>query len=461
MKDLKMETLEALSTTDKYVELFRQNRGLIGDDDPIFLENLRDEAIRSFEKTGFPLRKQERYKYTHLEPVFDGELSFLFSPRTISFDDEELFRCDVPMLDSHVLTVLNGFFYNPEGPSLYELENGVIYGSLKEAIHRYPDLVARYLGKNASMEQEAFVALNTAFSQDGIFLYVPEGRQLEKPIQIIHLLLSDKNQMVQHRNLFVLEKDASAQVIVCDHTLSPHLFLTNSVTESYTGENGDLDILRLQNEHNNSCQVTNTWINQGRHSRCQHGTITLHGGMVRNNLHIHMEGEGAETNALGLFLIDKNQHVDNFTVIEHASPHCTSNQHYKGVLDDSSTGAFNGKIHVHPDAQKTEAFQANNNILLTDNAKMNTKPQLEIYADDVKCSHGATVGQLDEDALFYLQSRGIPKEESRLMLMDAFVHDVISRIRQSSLQLRISDLVGKRLRGELSRCNNCAMHCHD
>jgi Fe-S cluster assembly protein SufD len=456
-----METLEALSTADKYIELFKQNRGLIGPEDPDFMAEMRENAIRSFEENGFPLRKQENYKYTHLEPAFDGELSFLFSPRSISFDDEELFRCDVPMLDSHVLTVLNGFFYNPEGPSLYELDNGIIYGSLKEAMIKYPELVSRYLGKNASLEKEAFVSLNTAFSQDGIFMYVPEGKQLEKPIQLINLLLSDKNQMVQHRNLFVVEKNASAQVIVCDHTLSPHLFLTNSVTESFVGENGDLDILRLQNEHNNSCQVTNTWISQERNSRCQHGTITLHGGMVRNNLHIYMKGEGAETNALGLSLTDKMQHVDNFTIIEHQSPHCTSNQHYKGVLDDTSTGAFTGKIHVHPDAQKTEAFQTNNNILLSDTAKMHTKPQLEIYADDVKCSHGATVGQLDEEALFYLQSRGIPKDESRLMLMDAFAHDVISRIKQPSLQERISDLVGKRLRGELSRCNNCAMNCHD
>jgi Fe-S cluster assembly protein SufD len=267
--------------------------------------------------------------------------------------------------------------------------------------------------------------------------------------------------MVHHRNLFVLGKNASAQIIICDHTLSPHLFLTNSVTESFTGENSDLDILRLQNEHNNSCQVTNTWISQESHSRCQHGTITLHGGMIRNNLHVKMKGEGAETNALGLFLIDKRQHVDSFTVIEHLSPHCTSNQHYKGVLDDTSTGAFNGKIHVYPGAQKTEAYQANNNILLTDTARMSTKPQLEIYADDVKCSHGATVGQLNEDALFYLQSRGIPKDESRLMLMEAFAHDVISRIKQPTLQERISGLVGKRLRGELSRCNSCAMNCND
>jgi len=455
------DTLEALSTTDKYIDLFQKNSEQISNGDPQFMKKLRQEAIRSFEKTGFPLRKQELYKYTHLEPVFDGELSFDFSPRKIHFDDAELFRCDVPMLDANVLTVLNGFFYNPETPPLYVLENGIIYGSLKEAIHQYPDLVSKYLGKNASLQDETFVSLNTAFSQDGIFLYVPEGQQLDKPIQIIHLLLSDKNQMAHHRNLFVVEKNASAQVIICDHTLSPHMFLTNSVTEAFAGENADLDVLRLQNEHNNSCQVTNTWISQDRHSRCQHGTVTLHGGMVRNNLHVNMEGEGAETNALGLFIIDKLQHVDSYTVIEHASPHCTSNQHYKGVLDDMSTGAFNGKIHVYPDAQKTEAFQTNNNILLTDTAKMNTKPQLEIYADDVKCSHGATVGQLDEDALFYLQSRGIPRDESRLMLMDAFANGVISMIKQPALQDRIFSLVGKRLRGELSRCNNCAMHCQD
>jgi Fe-S cluster assembly protein SufD len=455
------DTVDTITTAEKYIELFQNNRALISNGEPDFLKQLRENAIQSFGESGFPKRKEEHYKYTHLEPVFDGELDFEFKPRNIEFDDKELFRCDVPMLDSHVLTVLNGFFNNPGTPPLYELENGIIYGSLKEAILRYPELVAKYLGKNASMKNETFVSLNTAFSQDGIFLFVPDGATLDKPIQIIHLLLSDKNQMVHHRNLFVIGKNASAQVIICDHTLAPHMFLTNSVTEAYTGENGNLDILRLQNEHNNSCQVTNTWITQERASRCKHSTITLHGGLVRNNLHVKMNGEGAESNALGLYLTDKMQHVDNYTIIEHASPNCTSNQHYKGVLDDTSTGTFNGKIHVYPDAQKTTAFQTNNNILLSDTAKMNTKPQLEIYADDVKCSHGATVGQMDEDALFYLQSRGIPKDESRLLLMDAFADGVISRIEQTILQIRIRDLVGKRLRGELSRCNNCAMNCKE
>jgi Fe-S cluster assembly protein SufD len=450
-----------MQTLDKYLELYQQHSQLIGKDDPLFLKELRNMAVSDFELAGFPQRKEERYKYTHLEPVFDGELSFDFQPRKIHFDDAEIFRCDVPMLDSTVLTVLNGFFHNPGGETLTRLDNGIIFGSLKEATSRFPELIKKYLGKNAPTDNEPFVALNTAFSQDGVFLYVPKGIRMEKPIQIINLLLSDKNQMVQHRNLLVLESNAVAQVIICDHTLSPHMFLTNSVTEVYTGENADLDLLRLQNEHNNSCQVTNTWIRQDRHSRCQHGTITLHGGMVRNNLRVNLEGEGSEISALGLFLLDKMQHVDSYTVIEHSKAHCTSNQYYKGVLDDTSTGAFNGKIHVHPDAQKTEAYQTNNNILLTDTARMHSKPRLEIYADDVKCSHGATVGQLDEEALFYLQSRGIQKDESRLMLMDAFTWDVISKIKQPSLQERITDLVGKRLRGELSRCNNCAMHCAD
>lgn len=450
-----------MQTFDKYLELFQRNRAQIGQDDLPFMTKLRDAAMASFRESGFPQRKEERYKYTHLEPVFDGELDFDFQPRNIKYDDKDLFSCDVPLLDSQVLTILNGFFHHPGAEALTSLDNGIIYGGLKAAMSQYPALVEKHLGKNAPTTDEPFVALNTAFSQDGIFLYVPKGVSMEKPIQIINLLLSDKNQMVQHRNLFILESNAMAQVIICDHTLSPNMYLTNSVSEVYTGENADLDLLRLQNEHNNSCQVTNTWIKQERHSRCQHGTITLHGGIVRNNLRIDLEGEGAETSALGLFLTDKMQHVDSYTVIDHSTPRCTSNQYYKGVLDDLSTGAFNGKIHVHPDAQNTEAFQTNNNILLTDTAQMHTKPRLEIYADDVKCSHGATVGQLDEEALFYLQSRGIPKEESRLMLMDAFTWDVISKIKQPSLQERITDLVGKRLRGELSRCNNCAMHCED
>ena len=215
----------------------------------------------------------------------------------------------------------------------------------------------------------------------------------------------------------------------------------------------------MQNQHNNTVQVSNSFVYQERDSRVSTNVITLHGGSIRNNLVVSLDGEGCENNSFGLFLADQEQHVDNFTFVNHMKPNCVSNQLYKGILDDKATGAFNGKIHVWKDAQKTIAYQKNNNILLTDDAKMNSKPQLEIYADDVKCSHGATVGQLDQDALFYLRSRGIDEKESRLLLMYAFAHEVVSKITVPALQERTDDLIDKRLRGELSRCYDCKMKC--
>jgi len=445
----------------KYVDLYTGNRELISRDEPPFVTGYRDEAISRFDAMGFPAKKAENYKYLHLEPFFNGGLTTFLEPRKLEFDVEDVFRCDIPELDTHVLLVLNGHYYTSSGEKLHEDEQGIIFGSLAEAWNRYPELVEKHYAKHADFNNDPFVALNTACARDGVFIYIPENQKPKKPIQIIHLLLSTENELVQHRNLFVAERNSSADIIVCDHTLSAHLFLTNSVTEIAADENAHIDFVRLQNEHNQSVQITNTWINQERQSNVKHSTITLHGGQVRNNLRVSLDGEQANCDARGLFLSDRRQHVDNFTIIEHRQPHCTSNQHYKGVLDDMSTGAFSGKIHVFPDAQKTEAFQSNNNMLLTHDAKMHTKPQLEIYADDVKCSHGATVGQIDENAMFYLRSRGIPQEEARLMLMYAFADEVISGIKEEVLQARVRELVSKRLRGELARCESCAVHCYD
>jgi Fe-S cluster assembly protein SufD len=263
----------------------------------------------------------------------------------------------------------------------------------------------------------------------------------------------------QHRNLIIVEKNAEFSIIICDHTLSPQKFLTNAVTEIFVGENSHFDIIRVQNEHNNACKITNTFIHQEKNSVASSNNMTLHGGLVRNSTYHYLGGEGAESYSYGLFLADKWQHVDNFVNVDHAFPHCTSNQLFKGVLDDMSTGAFNGRILVRPDAQGTLAYQRNNNILLTDDAKMDTKPQLEIYADDVKCSHGATIGQLNGDALFYLQSRGINKHEARLMLMFGFAHEVIQNIKIEPLRERMDNLVMQRLKGELSRCASCLVKC--
>lgn len=452
---------EIPDAVQKFISLYEENRKEIQANAPEFLAELKDEALHAFKKLGFPEKKDEKYKHIHLQPFFEATLTSRFSPRNLEINIDDVFKCDIPTLDTVVQIILNGFHYSPAGNHLTEQENGVIYGSLAAAVRKYPELVSRYLGKYADHKNDPLVALNTACSSDGIFLYVPKNQKPDKAIQIINLLLSDENEMVQHRNLFILEENAEAEVIICDHTLSNHLFLTNSVSEMSVAKNARFDVVRMQNEHNHAVQITNTWAEQQEDSTLRNSTITLHGGKVRNNLTVKLLGKGANCDANGLSLIDKQQYADNFTLIEHRAANCNSNQHYKSVLDEQSKGVFAGKIHVFPDAQQTQAFQSNNNILLTADAKMYTKPQLEIYADDVKCSHGATVGQLDENALFYLKTRGIPHHEARMMLMYAFTYEVISGIKQEALRERVEDLVSKRLRGELSKCDNCALNCID
>ena len=379
-------------------------------------------------------------------------------PVPADFVKAEEFRCDVTDLDAHGIVLLNGF-YPTINEKLRQLPSGVWIGSLNEAAIRFSDIFEKHFGKYAKSETDGLIHLNTAMASDGVFVYIPEGVTLTKPVQVVNLVQSDNDMFNQHRNLIIAEKNSEFSIIICDHTLSPQKFLTNAVTEVFVGENAHFDIIRVQNEHNNACKITNTFIHQEKNSVTSSNNITLHGGLIRNSTYHYLGGEGAESYSYGLYLTDKWQHVDNFVNVDHAFPHCTSNQLFKGVLDDMSTGAFNGRILVRPDAQGTLAYQKNNNILLTDDAKMDTKPQLEIFADDVKCSHGATVGQLDDDALFYLQSRGINKREARLMLMFGFAHEVIQNIKIEPLRERMDNLVMQRLKGELSRCASCMVKC--
>jgi Fe-S cluster assembly protein SufD len=445
------------NNTHLFSSLFSLNRELLTENVPAFISKLREDAINAFTMNGFPLKKDEQYKYTYLEPNFNDEYTPYLSPKPISFDITDIFRCDVPALDTQIVILLNGFYYNQKTP-LRVLPNGIILGSFNAALQQYPDLVNAHLGKQVPLT-DSYAALNTAFSRDGFFFYAPKDAKLDKPIQIINVLLSDENLMVQQRNLFILEPGSDIKVVFCDHTLSPQKFLSNSVTEVEVGENAFFDYFNVQNEHNNSVQVSHTYIHQQASSNTRSMIVTLHGGIIRNNLTIKLDGPGANAHAYGLFLTDTEQHVDNYIFIDHAKDHCSSNQLFKGVLDDQSTGAFTGKILVARDAQKTMAYQKNSNLLLTNEARVNAKPQLEIYADDVKCSHGSTIGQIDEDALFYLRTRGIPEEEARLMLMNAFAIEILDEIKIEPLKLRMNELIEKRLRGELSGCNNCAMHC--
>jgi Fe-S cluster assembly protein SufD len=417
----------------------------------------RNEAFQNFVMQGIPTRKNENYKYTNLQPQFYPEYRFIHQREPAEVDLNAVFRCDVPQLDTHLAFIFNGWYYD-KNQQVGKLPDGVILESLDKMANEKPDLLAKYASL-ANTGEDPLVALNTAFAKDGYFLYVPKNTVIEKPIQLINFLQSNQDSFVTQRNFIYVEEGADVKIISCDHTLNLNRYLNNTVTEIFVGANANFEYYTLQNQHNNTTSLNSVFIHQERDSRATTLYSSLHGGLIRNNLKFILDGENAEANLYGMAFIDKKQHVDNFTQVIHAKPHCLSNQVYKNVLDDDSTGAFSGRIHVVRDAQKTNAFQRNNNLLLTDKATMQTKPQLIIDADDVKCSHGATVGQIDEEALFYLRSRGIEESKARLMMMNAFAHEVIQRISVEPLRNRIDELVDKRLRGEVARCHECAYNC--
>ncbi len=441
-----------------FLELFRENRSVIDSGSAPLMNKQREGAIEEFERLGIPSQKSEKYRYADINGVFNPNLSKSFGVQKVSFNIHDIFECDIPDLDTNLILLVNGRYFNKEEP-LRELQGGIITGSLARASKDMPQIVEKYYNSAASTEDDSLVALNTAFAQDGVFIYLPKDAVLEKPLQIVNIMIHETDLMAQHRNLFIAEENSSAKVVVCDHTLSPNKFLTNGVTEIYAASNSNFDLSKIQNEHNGSAQLSHTFLEQESESTVFTNTVSLHGGFVRNNMFVRLNGEGSENHTLGLYLADKTQYIDNYVKIDHASPGCSSRQLFKGVMDDQASGSFNGTIVARKDAQKTNAYQANNNILLTDDARINSRPQLEIYADDVKCSHGSTTGQLDENAMFYMRSRGIPEREARLLLMYAFAYEVVNQIHVKPLRLRIDDLVNKRLRGELSRCNNCAMNC--
>jgi len=444
--------------SSKFETLYKENSERVGQFTSDYINGFREKALKEFMELGVPDRKVENYKYTNLEPWFRANYKSFFIPEETDFNVAQNFRCEVDTLDVHELILVNGFYPSGNG-SMKQLNSGVWVGSLSGASKQFKEIVEAHYAKYAVNGNDGLIPLNTALASDGVFVYVPSGIRLDKPIQIVNLVTSEVDTLVQHRNLFVIEDNSDIELIVCDHALSPQKFLTNAVTEVYVGKNARFDILRIQNEHNNAAKLTHTFIHQERDSVASSNNVTLHGGLVRNSTCHRLNGEGAESNSYGLYLADRWQHIDNYVNIEHAVPNCTSKQLFKGVLDDYATATFNGAIRVAKDAQGTRAYQSNNNILLTDDARMDSKPQLEIYADDVKCSHGATVGQLDEEALFYLRSRGIDKEEARLMLMFGFAHEVADTIKTEALKDRIDGLILQRLKGELTRCTTCAINC--
>ena len=445
-----------MKVEQQYIDLFSQCEAMICRHSAEVMNVPRAQAFADFERLGFPTTKEEKYKYTDAAKLFAPDYGLNLNRLDIPVNPYEVFKCDVPNMSTALYFVVNDAFYNKALPKT-PLPEGVLLGSLKDMATQYPDLVKKYYGKLADTSKDGITAFNTTFAQDGFMLYVPKGVVVDKPIQLVNILRADVNFMVNRRLLVVLEEGAQARMLVCDHAMDDVNFLSTQVVEVFVGDNAVFDFYELEETHNSTVRFSNMYVAQEANSNVLLNGMTLHNGTTRNTTEVILNGRGAEINLCGMAIADKNEHVDNHTFIDHKVSDCISNELFKYVLDDQSVGAFAGKVLVRPGAQHTSSQQTNRNICATREARMYTQPQLEIYADDVKCSHGATVGQLDEKALFYMQQRGISYKEARLLLMFAFVNEVIDTIRMDALKDRLHLLVEKRFRGELNKCQGCAI----
>ena len=445
-----------MSSEKQYTDLYEASRQMIFDHAAPVMNAVRDKAFDDFCAQGFPSKKAERYKYTDIDPLFAPDYGLNINRLNIPVNPYDAFKCDVPNLSTSLYFVVNDQFYKKALPKA-SLPEGVIVGSLKDAAEQNPQLIERYYARLARTDKDAVTALNTMLAQDGLFIYVPKGVKVDRAIQVVNILRSDVDLMVNRRVLIIMEEGADARFLFCDDTADDRNFLGTQVIEVYVGENDRIDLNCLEETHIKNVRISNVYIAQQANSRVNHNVITLHNGVTRNRLDLVLKGEGAECWCNGCVIADRNQHVDNNTFIDHAVPHCDSHELYKYVLDNHATGAFAGRVLVRHDSQKTTSQETNQNLVMTPTARMYTQPMLEIYADDVKCAHGSTVGQLNDAALFYMQQRGIDQHEAKLLLEFAFIGEVIDNITLEPLRDRLHLLVEKRFRGELNGCENCKL----
>ena len=460
MKSEKFLAALDMQSEQQYIELYNEAREMIFSHASEAMNAVRDEAFEDFKAQGFPSKKVERYKYTDIQKLFEPNFGLNVNRLQIPVDPYETFRCDVPNLSTSLYFVVNDMFFHDEKPKGH-LPEGVVIGSMRD----YPELVSKYYTKLAKTSEDAVTALNTMLAQDGLLVYVPKNVKVDRAIQVINILKATPQNaqrvvpdlMVNRRVLIVVEEGAESKMLFCDHAADDRNFLTTQVIEAFVGENASLDLYCLEETHYKNVRVSNVYIDQQRDSRVTHNVITLHNGVTRNKLDLTFSGEGAECQCYGCVIADKKQHVDNNTLIAHKVPHCTSNELYKYVLDNQAVGAFAGRVLVEHGAQQTASQMTNQNLTATKEARMYTQPMLEIYADDVKCAHGSTVGQLNDAALFYMRQRGISLEEARLLLQNAFVNEVIDHMQLEPLRDRLHYLVEKRFRGELNKCTGCKL----
>lgn len=405
---------------------------------------LRKKALESLDLSGLPSTKHEEYKYTNITKAIEKTFSFEAHKTSTQIEAEEIEKFLIPGLDAHVLVFLNGVL--TPALSRWETEPGLEITDLPTALKEDREAISTHFAKYADYNRDAYVALNTGFSKDGSFITVKANRVIEKPVVLHYINVVKDGQAHNHpRNLVVVGENSHVTLIESFSNVGEHESLTNSVTEIVIGQSARVDYYKLQNNEENAYHIGTTQVQQAKNSYFAGYTFTTNGAIIRNNLNIDLEDEGCESHMYGLYLLNGKTHVDNHTAVDHQKANSFSNELYKGILEDKSRGVFNGKIFVRQDAQKTNAFQSNKNILLSDQATVNTKPQLEIWADDVKCSHGCTTGQLDEEALFYLQSRGLGKDKARALLLYAFAIEVLENVKLEPVRKYLEGLISERL----------------
>jgi Fe-S cluster assembly protein SufD len=413
--------------------------------DQLSFQQKRKESMERLKQDGFPTIRNEEWKYTNLQPLLKKEFELQASSSSITL--EEINEYILKDTDTYLMVFLNGVFQ----PNLSSISCQKAHiSTIKNANEEQQKIIEKYWGSCLPKKGDAFVSANNGLAQEGAFVYLPKSVVLDKPLQIVYATKNDNSLFTQTRSLVVVEENAQVQITERHQNFSNSEVFTNAVTEIVVKQNAIVDFYKIQNDNFKCSIVDNTWVNQANNCNCTVDTFSFGGKMVRNNLTFSMLGEHSESNMRGITLIGKDQLVDHHTLVDHLVPNCLSNELYKGIYDHNAKGVFNGKVMVHPDAQKTNAFQSNNNLLLTDDASIDTKPQLEIYADDVACSHGCTIGQLDDEALFYLRARGIPKKEAQAMLMYAFANDVLNNIKIEELKKKLNLIIAEKIGVELA-----------
>ena len=445
-----------MQSEKQYIDLYKETQGMIKQHSCDVLNKVRDKAFEDFKRQGFPTKKMERYKYTDISKLFAPDYGLNLQRLKMPINPYEEFKCDVPDLNTSLYFVVNDQFYTDQLPKP-QLNDGIVVDSFSNALKTHSEIITKHYAKLADTAKDALTAFNTMLAQDGLFVYVPKDVKADRTIQVINILRSDVNLMLNRRILIVLEDGAELSMLFCDDSADDRKFLATQVIEAYVGNNAKLELNCLEETHLKNVRISNVYIGQQKNSRVSHNIITLHNGVTRNKLDLTFSGEGSECFLNGCVVADKHQHVDNNTVINHSVGNCTSNQLYKYVLDDHAVGAFAGLVYVAKDAQKTLSHEVNQNLCASSTAHMYTQPMLEIYADDVQCNHGSTVGQLNDAALFYMQQRGIDKREAKLLLEFAFVNEVIDKMELVPLRDRLHHLVEKRFRGELDKCRGCQL----